>query len=432
MRSTFRALSLVAATLAAGFTAALAQDGKDPKDGKDRPDKPAPATPEPATPTPPAKADPDELLRQMTALFAKAAKRPPSNGQLADPKAAAEHQKAEDDWKAAVRQLAKTGDEYLAAIGGAAADARALYYRGFAKWAAGKIAAAGETRDMYSSACDSLQRYLDGTDEKASYRADAEARLGEAMVLLGRIDDSLPHLRRAVDLLQKDGRHDEAGEYAYYGLRELKDLGRSRDVIAFAQAVHAVDGDFGGSTPNIRLFAVARLAAGEPLPPLPKATDLDDKPISFDPGAPLLLHFFYTAIPGTHTARSTDDLDKQIRPLWAAYHAKGLRVVGVCMDEAMTPAQADAMKKKWEDWGTKGDFFDGTPDSCRAWVKKHSVEWTVRCSGLWTNEPLSRALGGVAPSNAHAILVDKDGIVRWTGELTNPEGLAEAAAKLFK
>jgi hypothetical protein len=88
--------------------------------------------------------------------------------------------------------------------------------------------------------------------------------------------------------------------------------------------------------------------------------------------------------------------------------------------------------KNWEEWGKKEEFRDGTPASCREWTKKRGIEWTVRCSGEWSRDAVSKALGGVGASDPYAVLVDKDGIVRWKGDPLKEEGLADEAAKLFK
>jgi len=422
MASTFRALLLVSLALTAAPTLCPAQDVKD--EGA----KPAPA-PQPAAET----ADAGALLRKMEFLYPKAIQRPTTDGQTTDPKLLAERAKAHDVWDTAVRLLAKTGDEYMTAIGDAAPDARALYFRGVAKTIAGEIVGAGERRACYAAASDSLTRYLDGTDEKAPYRVEAEMYLGRSLVFEGRLDDAVVHLRKAVDLLQKEGRHEEAGVSAYLALIGLQSKGRDAEMRAFAEAIHAGDGDFGGATSTIRgLLAAARLAVGSPLPALPAAKDVDDKPVVFvERGAPLLLHFFLTA-QITGDATSFKDVDTVIRPLWEKWREKGLRVVGTCMDRAIPPAEAERIRKNWEEWGKKTEFRDGSLETSRAWAKAHGIEWTWRWTGTWTNDPVSRALGGVGGTSPYAVLVDKDGIVRWKGDPLKDEGLADEAAKLFK
>jgi len=422
MRSTFRAFALVGLAVAGLSSPGF---GQDPKTDDGKPVAPS------APPAPAAKKDAAQLLQEMEALYPVAIRRPTTNGQPGDQKAVAEQAAVVGRWEDAVNRLSKTSDEYLAALGGAAPDARALFLRGVGKTIAGERVGAGEAKNTYAAACDSLQRWLDAADEKDASRADAEAYFAKALVHSLRMDDAVVHGKNAVAALQKESRHDDAGECAWIVFVGLQGAGRSKDLREFADAIHAKDGDFGVSTPTIRkLLAASRVAVGSPLPEIPAVTDLDDKPISFAAeGKPLLLHFFFTAIPGIGDARATDDLDKQIRPLWDRFHEKGLRIVGICMDNAMTREKSEAMRKQREEWGTKGDFLDGTPDSCRAWVKKHGVEWTVRCSGKWIGEPVSQALGGVGESNPAAILVDKDGIVRWAGDLAKPEGLADEAEK---
>jgi len=422
MASTFRAFALVSFGLAAALTPCVAQDTKGDEG------KPA-APPQPAAPS----ADAATLLAQMERLYPKAVQRPTTDGQSADPKVLAERGKANDVWNATVRLLAQTGDEYMKAIGDGAPDANALFYRGAGKTVAGKIVAVSERRACYAAACESLQRYLDGTDAKAQFRVEAESYLGEALVFSGRLDDAVVHLRKAVEMFQKDGRHDEAGVAAHTALVELQSKGRDAEMRAFAEAVHAADGDFGASTPSIRgLLAASRFAVGAPLPAMPAAKDVDDKPIVFvETGKPLLLHFFLTAqIMGDAT--DFKDVETAIRPLWEKWNANGLRVVGVCTDRAIPPAEAERTKKNWEDWGKKTEFRDGSLESCRAWAAKHGIEWTWHWSGTWTQDPVSRALGGVGGTTPYAVLVDKDGIVRWKGDPLKDEGLADETAKLFK
>src|SRR5207244_1555700 len=72
----------------------------------------------------------DELFQQMVTLYQRAAVRPVNAGAMADLEKRAAAAKADEDWKRAVKTLTKTSDEYFAALGGAAPEARALYYRG--------------------------------------------------------------------------------------------------------------------------------------------------------------------------------------------------------------------------------------------------------------------------------------------------------------
>jgi hypothetical protein len=420
MASTSRALALVWVGVLCAFAPSFAQDGK----GEETKPAPAPAEEKP---------DASELLKRMERLYPAAARRPTTDGQAEDPKVAAARAKEQDVWQANVRLLAKYGDDYKTAIGDAAPDARALFYRGAGKAIAAEIVGVGEKKDVTAAACESLTQYLDATDEKAAFRTDAEKHLVRALVLAGRVDDAAAHAGRAVELLQKEGRHDEAGVAAYDVLVALKARGQSKEMAAVAKAVHAADGDFGASTQSVRaLLAASRLAVGSPLPTIAAVPDLDDKPISFAAdGNPLLLHFFFTAVPGMGSAAKAEEIDAKIRPLWDAYHAKGLRVVGVCMDAAMTAAQAEKMRKNWDDWGKKDEFRDGSPASCREWVTKRGIEWTVRCSGQWTNDSVSKTLGGAGASDPYAVLVDKDGVVRWLGDPRTGD-LADETAKLFK
>jgi len=382
---------------------------------------------------PPAKpaegADPAQLLQQLETLYLRALRRPELNRAAADPdKARAEQVRAEAEWESAVDSLARTGDEYLAALGSTAPDPRALYYRGVGK--AIRATRAGGGPKFYEAAAESLQRYLDTAGEAASFRPDAEMFLGRALLGAGKSEDGVLHLARAVELLQKDGRHDEAGECAVSAMKELKNQKRIADLRTFAVAARASDADFGRSTPTVRTLAnAARLDVGSPLPELPKTTDVDGKEISWAPGKPMLIHFFLSGFLNG-MATSFREIDTEVRPLFEKYGEKGLVVVGVSMDYEMPKQQAEDLRKKWDEWGVKRELRDGSLATVRAWAAKQGIGWPWCWDGKATNNPVSLALGGVGFTTPYAVLVDAQGIVRWHGEAPF-KGLPDEVAKLL-
>jgi len=384
--------------------------------------------PQPPAPAP-AAADAAQLLQRLETLYPRALRRPELDRAAADPdKARAEQSRAEAEWDGAVDALARTGDDYLAALGSAAPDPRALYYRGV-----GKVIRAtrpGASAKLYESAAESLQRYLETAGDAAAFRPDAEMYLARALLGVGRSEDAVAHAGRAVELLQKDGRHDDAGECAASAMRELKHQHRITELRAFAAAVHASEADFGRSTPAVRTLAnAARLDVGSPLPELPKVKDEGGKDISWTPGKPMLIHFFLTSFLNG-MATSFREIETEVRPLFEKYGEKGLVVVGVSMDYEMPAQQVEDLKKKWDEWGVKRELRDGSLASVRTWAAKQGIAWPWYWDGKATNDPVSLALGGVGFTTPYAVLVDAKGIVRWHGEAPF-KGLADEAAKLL-
>jgi tetratricopeptide (TPR) repeat protein len=377
-------------------------------------------------------ADAAALLQQMQELYPRAMQRPAGPDLSASDlvKARAESAKAEKEWDAAVKALAKAGDDYIAALGGSAPDARGLYLRGVGKLLAAERVESKQAPGYYDAAAESLQRYLDATDEKAAFRADAEMHLGRALLFTRRLDEAVAHMTRAVDLLQKDSRHDDAGECASLAMRQLKSMHRDAELRAFSAAIHAGEADFGRSTPVVRtLWAAARLSVGAKLPEMPKAKDADGNDISWAPGKPMLMHFFLTGFLGGRPT-TFREIETDIRPLWQK-HGEKVRFLGVSMDYEMPKEQAEEMRKKWEEWGRKMDLRDGSIESVRDWTVKKGVEWPWYWDGKATNNPLSLTLGGVGVTSPFVVLVDKDGVVRWLGEAPF-EGLADEVAKLVQ
>lgn len=436
MASSLPTRSLVALAVVALALPVFAQDGQGKEGGDGKP--PAPPAPAPAAAPAP---DVQDLLVRMRNLHARTVSRPDTTPQPGDDlEKQAARAKAEEDWRGAVKALARTSDEYLRAIGDAAPDAQALYYRGFAKFRCGAIVSTGEAQACYEAAADALGRYVAAaTDEKAAFLAEAESFLGRSLLFVcgndaARFDEAIAHLRRAVLLFQKDERHDEAGEAAWSAMAPLQNRNGGADLRAFADAIHASEGDFGASTTNVRALAQSgKIAVGWKLPSPPKAKDVDGKDLDFgpSPGKPLLIHFFQTgnAIGLPTKSREVQD---EIRPLWEQYREKGLRVVGICMDVEFPKDRAEAVRKQWEEWGRKEKFSDGSLAHCREWAAEKGVSWPWYWDGLWTKNPLSNALGGMGQERPQAILVDGDGVIRWIGKKAPFEGLADEVGKLLK
>jgi tetratricopeptide (TPR) repeat protein len=413
-----RTLAVIALT--AALSPALAQDPKPPAPKQD-----APADA-------PAATDSAAALQRLAELYPRVLQKPPEAGStpLADPKARVESAKRLEAWRAAVNEMNKAADAYARALGDAAPDLTGLYYRGYAKAVAADLAPSGDVRSMCDAAADALGRFLGAADEKSSFRGDAEMQLGWVLLRSGKGDDAVAHLGRAVDLLQKDKRHDDAGRCAADALRSLQRPGREADLRKFADAVHAADADFGRSTPTVRrLAAAAMFTVGAPLPALPDVKDVDGKPVSWRPGKPMLVHFFLTAqIDGTAT--SYREIELEVRPLWEKYREKGLAFVGVSMDRELPAGEAERRRKEHAEWGDKTEIRDGSLATVREWAVKKGIEWPWCWDGKALLCPISLALGGVGSTEPYAVLVDKDGVVRWKGKAPFT-GLPDEIAKLL-
>jgi len=405
------------------FALAVAASGPAWAQEATKPDEPVPA---------PAEPDANTELQRLTELYPRVLQHPPEGAvaAAADDKARAEAVKRYAAWRRAVDDMNKSADAYARALGDAAPDLTGLYYRGYAKSIAAKFASDANVLPMCEAAADALGRYLAAADEKSSFRADAEMQLGWVLLRSGKVDDAIPHIVRAVEMLQKAGRHDDAGVCAGGGLRSLRQMGRDEDLRKLADAVHADDADFGGSTVVIRAHAAAsRFTVGAPLPALPDVKDVDGKPVSWRPGKPMLVHFFLSGhIDGRPTGFR--EIEIEVRPLWEKYAEKGLAVVGVSMDYALPAAEVDRKRKQNEEWGVKTEVRDGSIASVREWTAKQGVQWPWCWDGKSLNCPLSLALGGVGGAEPYAVLADKDGVVRWKGKAPF-EGLPEAIAKLL-
>lgn len=413
-----RTLAVIALSLAA-LRPAWAQETQ-PKDPKQ--DTPAAAPAEDAA----------KALARLAELYPRVRQKPAENeiAVTTDPKARAEAVKRMEAWRTDVDRMNEAADAYARALGDAAPDADGLYYRGYAKAVAVQFGSTAQVRAMCDAGADALGRYLSVADEKSAFRTDAEMHLGSVLLLAGRLDDALPHLQRAVELLQKESRHDDAGRCAADGLKTLRATHRDEDFRKFADAIHAADGDFGVLTRVVREHVAAfRFSVGAPLPELPETKDVDGKPVSWRPGKPMLLHFFLTAHI-TGDATNFREIELEIRPLREKYREKGLAVVGVSMDNELPAAEVERKRKQNEEWGVKKEIRDGSLASVREWAVKQGIDWPWCWDGKAWNCPLSVALGGVARSQPFAVLVDKDGIVRWKGDAPF-QGLPEAVAKLL-
>lgn len=425
-----RRAASTACALALFASSALAQDGKG-DDGK------------PAPPADATKADPAELLAKMERLYAVVV-RPPDTALPPDAptEAQVERTKRRQAWDDAVRSLAKTSDVYMAALAGAAPDARALYLRGVAKVLVSGLSEKSAAPQLREEAVDALRQFVKAAAVDDPFLADAELHLGQALVLSSeadpsRVDEAALELRKAVERFQKDGRHDDAGMAAWYAMSSLCAVGRDAEVKVFADAIHAADADFGRSTDTIRNYVAAtRIAVGSPLPKIADAKDVDGNAVSFAPGdGPLLVHFFQTAEPGTGRATQFREVDSEIAPLWRRHHEKGLRVVGVCVDYAIPADEAEQKRAYWKDVvGRKEEFRDGSLTQAREWAAKNGVEWPWVWSGQWFKDPLAKAFGGVGTPSQElpfAVLVDKKGVVRWKGRAPFLD-LPAAVAKLME
>lgn len=422
-------LTLVAVLAGGALTPVLAQDEPRPAapQGQDEANEPGDA---PAKPETPSLLDPQECLARMTFLYPKAASRPAASAPAGTVEERAARAKADSEWKKAVRDFAKAGDDYVRAVGEGQADATGLFYRGVGKSISTDVIPAAEVPAACDAAIDALTRYLSAAEPGAANRAEAERHLGACLLRVNRLDEAVPHLRAAVLAFARDGRKDEAGDAAWRAMSALQTAGRSDDLAAFAAAIDAAKGDFGGSTTSIRLLlAASRLSVGKPLPELPAATDADGKAVSWKPGKPLLVHFFLTGFPDGR-AVPYREVETEIRPLAEQWREKGLVVVGVSMDKAMSPERVEKVKKDWDEWGVKGEVRDGSLASVRDWARKQGIDWQFTWDGQWMMNPISRALGGVGVSEPYAVLADADGIIRWHGKAPFT-GLAEAVAALF-
>jgi hypothetical protein len=422
-----------------------------PAFAQDEPPGPRESEPPAAPPAPPAPpkddaapkpdeppADRDALAARLADLYATVARPPSASGvsKAAEPdKARAEAARAQSAWREAVGRLDEAGDRYVAAFG-ADADARALFHAGFGKMHRADLQPATVSPDTRAAAADLLSRSLAAAKPEADFRADAELALGRLQALLvgpGRAapEDVAATCLGAVKHLRAAGRLDDSGRAAVTALQCLLTRGKEAEARSFAAAIDAAKADFGGPTDTVRLAAArAETGVGMPFPPLADAEDADGRPVRWAAfrGKPLLVHFFRA---GNAAGRLSEERDvaKVVRPLHEELGPKGLRVVGVSMDLALSKERVERIRADWDEWGLKEKVQDGSRASVRAWCEDEGVAWPWLWDGAWLRNPVSRALGGAGRSNSHAVLVDAEGVIRWRGD--GPfDGLAEAARKL--
>ncbi|MCE9635941.1 MAG: TlpA family protein disulfide reductase [Planctomycetes bacterium] len=445
--SVFALVVGLAVPVVGGWTAAVsaAQEAVPPAPAVEPKDGAAPAP----APAQPADAPPDaaKVAARMADLYAIVAQEPASvaPGET-DTKKRAELNKARDAWEASVRSLSEAADQYAAALkapGAEGAQRRTLFWGGWAKMQLADRLAKDEAQKTRAAAADLLRAALDGAPPEADWRPDSEFWLGRALVFqveAGRAtpDEAATHLREAAILLTKQSRGDEAGRAASAALRMLTVRGLDGAARDFASAVDADKANFGQMTSIVRALArrsstgVGQKLFGAGGAGLPDAADSEGKPVKWADfaGAPLIVHFFHD---GWATGRPSGqrDVETLLRPLYDRLQPKGLRMVGVSMDFALTKERIETIKKQWDEWGVKDQLRDGSLDSVRKFADEQGITWPWIWDGLWDKNPIAQALGGPGASAAHAVLIDKDGVIRWRGDAPF-QGLAEATDAAMK
>jgi hypothetical protein len=400
--------------------------------------------PQPAPNPPAAKADepassPEEVAARMGDLYARVAGDPPAlPADKSDPKKVAEYTKAMRAWEDGLEALSKAADAYTKALGGTPGSARTLWWGGYAKARRGDRLGKDESVVERGAAADLLGRALASAPADADFRSDAEFWLGRTQLFLCETGRATPqeaatHLRAAALAFRKAGRAEDAGKAASAALRKLVASDLDAEARAFAAAVDAPTADFGAMTEVVRSLARrAATAVGERFPELADCTDADGKPVAWKElrGKPFVVHFFHAGWP-TGRASEQRDVETVLRPLWDRLSPKGLRMVGVSMDLALTREQADRIRANWEEWGIRAKLQDGSRDSVRRFAEDQGVAWPWTWDGLWSKNPVSQALGGCGVNGAHAVLVDAEGVIRWRGDAPF-QGLPEAADALVK
>jgi len=404
---------------------------------KQDPPKPGPAQPEPPKPDADT-TSPAELPARIADLYDKALRRPP----LPDPNAAdpakqrAEIARARAAWEAAVTALAAAGDRYVAAV--ADPDARTLFRAGFGKAALAGRQSQREAVETRASAASMLSKALAASKPDDDFRADVERELGHVQLFLavhGKAtwEEAAAHLREATLRLRAAGRVDEAGRAAFLALESLLRNGKDAAARDFASAVDAANADFGVSTPSLRGLAVrAATTVGAKFPDLPDGVDTEGRAVKWAEfrGRPFVLHFFQAAR-ATGQLSQERDVATTLRPLHDELSAKGLRLLGVSMDLALTKDQVERIRANWFEWGVKDRVQDGSLDSVRAWAADEGMTWPWLWDGKWGDNAWSKSLGSPGKSVQHAVLVDASGVIRWRGDAPF-QGLPEAARSVCK
>lgn len=437
MRSRLRPFRLAGAcaALAASFvtSTAVAQDG---------PSAPPPAPPAenpPAAPAADAPVDTARLAERMISLVPAARSRPDTRVAPDAPDlvaARAEVDKKRRAWESDVEDLAAAATRYLGAVGPDGGEPRALWAAGLGLATKADLESVDKAVHMRIEAARTLERALAGAAKDADYRGDAEAALGRVLVaLLGRGQSTpeqiVEHLTSAVKVLRAEQRAEEVGSTLVLAIQSLLRAKRADAAESLIAATGADTAEFGPSTQALRVqVAAARTGVGTKLPALPAAKDEDGKPVDWAAfkGKPLLIHFFMA---GQATGYPTEQRDAEtvVRPAYDELHPRGLEVLGIAMDWEMPPEKVAQTKANWEEWGVKKTLHTGSAATVRGYAEAQGIVWPYIRSGLWMNDPVSRALGGPGVSRAHAILVDADGVIRWRGDAPFA-GLVEEARKL--
>lgn len=417
--------------------------------GKANVPPPIPARPLPPPPPPVAedeapKGPPEpeaDVAQRIADLFPQLSKPLPAPPAITDTNvekraAYVQAQRARDD---ALAAISKAGDAYLRSIGDGPGQPDVLYWAGAGKALhADRVPGAGPAQVVRLRAVDLLQRALASGPADAAWRGDAESSLGRTMLLLvgaghAKLDDAIAHLREGTILLLRAGRHDEAGLAAGIALKRLTAGDLDAEARAFAAAVGASTANFGNATEFVRTaLRKAETGVGAKLPDLPAVTDVEGAAIDWKAfrGAPLIVHFFQVGEITGHT-KSHRDVETVLLPLHQRLGAKGLKLVGISMDLALTPARVEEIRRNWDEWGTKDRLQDGSRASVRAAIEAQGIAWPWVWDGQWTKNPVSIALGGSGASVPHAVLVDAEGVIRWRGD--SPfQGLADAVDALFR
>ncbi len=429
MRSRLRPLFLAGAC---AFTASL------PTFPASAQEAPQPETPPPA-PAQDARVDTARLAERMISLVPTARSRPDTRVSADAPDlvaARAEVDKKRRAWESDVEDLAAAATRYLGAVGPEGGEPRALWAAGLGLATKADLEPADKAVHMRLEAARTLGRALSGAAKDADYRADAEAVLGRVLVmLLGRgqatTEQVIEHLTSAVKLLRAEKRAEEVGSTLVLALQVFLRAKNAEAAEALIVATGADTADFGPSTQTLRVqVAAARTGVGTKLPALPAVKDEDGKAVDWAAykGKTLLLHFFMA---GQATGYPTEQRDAEtvVRPAYDELHARGLEVLGIAMDWEMPPEKVAQTKANWEEWGVKKPLHTGSAATVRGYAEAQGIVWPYVRSGLWMNDPVSRALGGPGVTRAHAILVDADGVIRWRGDAPFV-GLVEEARKL--
>lgn len=403
------------------------------------PAPPAPAAENPPAPPADAPVDTARLAERMISLVPAARARPDTRVAADAPDvvaARAEVDKKRRAWESDVEDLAAAANRYLDAVGPEGGDPRALWAAGFGLAVKADLEPIDKGVPMRTLAARTLERALAGAAKDADFRGDAEAVLGRVLVTLltreqATAEQVIEHLSSAVKVLRAEQRAEDVGSTLVMALQVFLRAKRADAAEALIAATDADTADFGPSTAALRVqVAAARTGVGTKLPALPAVKDEDGKAVDWAAykGKVLLLHFFMA---GQATGYPSEQRDAEtvVRPAYDELHPRGLEVLGVAMDWEMPPEKVAQTKANWDEWGVKKTLHTGSAATVRGYAEAQGIAWPYVRSGLWMNDPISRALGGPGVTRAHAVLVDADGTIRWRGDAPFV-GLVEEARKL--